>query len=181
MADVRQRSTFVTVVAWIFIALSGFGALFGILQNILVSTVLRSGEFGQLLQTAPSEPGFPPVALFVFEHMQWIFLGALLANLVTLVVSIGLLKRLSWARLGFVALMVLTVLWQVVGLGIQASIFSSIHAQFSATSQHGMPEMGFFFVVIGVVSVLFALVFGALFGWIAWKLMSKPIAAEFQR
>ena len=41
--------------------------------------------------------------------------------------------------------------------------------------------MTLFFVVMAVVCVVFALAFGALFGWIAWKLASKPIAAEFGR
>ena len=93
MSAVKQRSTFVTVVAWIFIALSGFGALVGILQNIMLQTVLRSEEFGQAMQAAPLQPGLPPFATFMFEHFQWFFLAALLANVVMLVVSIGLLKR----------------------------------------------------------------------------------------
>lgn len=181
MSNVEQRSTFVTVVAWIFIVLSAFGAIIGILQNIMVQALFRSGELNQAMQASPSQPGLPPMATFMFENFQWFFLGALLVNLFSLTISIGLLKRWNWARLCFIGLMVLGVVWQFVGLGIQASIFSSIHEQFSTASLHGAPDIGPFFIVIGAVSVIFALAFGALFGWIAWKLMSKPIAAEFQR
>lgn len=181
MSAVDQRSTFVTVVAWIFIVLSGFGAIIGIMQNIMVQTIFRSEEFGQAMQTAPSQPGLPAFATFAIENVQWLFLAVLLVNVVMLVASIGLLKRRNWARLCFIALMVLSVVWQIVGLGIQASLFSTIRDQFAAAGAHGAPDMGVFFVVIAVMSVVFALAFGALFGWIAWKLMSKPIAAEFGR
>ena len=37
-----RRSTFVTVLAWIFIGLSGFTALIGILQNIMMQTDRKS-------------------------------------------------------------------------------------------------------------------------------------------
>lgn len=181
MSELKQRSTFVTVVAWIFIALSGFGALIGILQNLMLQTVLRSAEFDQAMQAAPGQPGLPPFATFLFENFQWFFLAALLANVVMLVVSIGLLKRRNWARLCFIGLMILSILWQVAGLAIQAMMFSFVHDQFAAAQAQGAPDMTLFFVVMAVVCIFFALAFGALFGWIAWKLASKPIAAEFGR
>ncbi len=181
MSDVKPRSTFVTVVAWIFIALSGFGALIGILQNIMIQAVFRSGEFGHAMQTAPGQPSLPPMATFMFEHVQWFFLAMLLVNLFMLACSIGLLKRRNWARLCFIAIMILGVIWQVVGLIMQATMFSFMRDQFSAAQMQGAPDMGAFFIAMGLVSVVFALAFGALFGWIAWKLASKPITAEFGR
>jgi len=181
MSELKQRSTFVTVVAWIFIALSGFGALIGVLQNLMLQTALRSAEFDQAMQAAPGQPGLPAFATFLFENFQWFFLAALLANVVMLVVSIGLLKRRNWARLCFIGLMILSILWQVAGLAIQATMFSFVHDQFAAAQAQGAPDMTLFFVVMAVVCIVFALAFGALFGWIAWKLASKPIAAEFGR
>ena len=181
MSDLKQRSTFVTVLAWIFIALSGFGALIGVLQNIMLQTVLRSAEFGKAMQAAPGQPGLPPFATFLFENFQWFFLAALLANVVMLVVSIGLLKRRNWARLCFIGLMILSILWQVAGVTLQAAMFSFVHDQFAAAQAQGAPDMTLFFVVMAVVCLVFALAFGALFGWIAWKLASEPIAAEFGR
>lgn len=180
MSELKQRSVFVTVVAWIFIALSGFGTLISILQNILIQTAFSSAEFNQAMQ-APAPPGTPPFAMFMATHMHWFFLLFLLASAFMLVSSIGLLKRWNWARLCFVGLMVLGIAWQLVGLGIQFSMFSSMREQFSAAATQGGPDMGPFFVAIAVVSVLFALVFGVLFGWIAKRLLSAEIAAEFRR
>jgi hypothetical protein len=181
MSELKQRSTFVTVVAWIFIALSCFGTLIGILQNIMLQTVLRSAEFDQAMQAAPGQPGLPPFATLLFENFQWFFLAALLANVIMLIVSIGLLKRRNWARLCFIGLMILSMLWQLAGLVIQALMFSFVRDQFAAAQAQGAPDMSLFFIVMGVVCVVFAIAFGALFGWIAWKLASKPIAAEFAR
>ncbi len=174
-----QRSTFVTVLAWIFIALSAFATLSSILQNIVAQTLFRGPEFSQLLQSTPS--GAPPIAAFVFGHFQLIFVTALVVSVAMLVSSIGLLRRWNWARLVFVALMVLAIAWQLGGLALQFFMFSSMHAQFADAAAHGGPDFETFFIVVGVASVLFALGFSVLFGWIASRLLSAPIAAEFHR
>ena len=44
MQSIAQRSTFVTVVAWVFIVLSGFGTLISLLQNLMIQTVFTSPE-----------------------------------------------------------------------------------------------------------------------------------------
>lgn len=46
------RSSFVTVVAWIFIALDGLGAFVGLIQNIVLNTVfpwnqIHAGDFSR--------------------------------------------------------------------------------------------------------------------------------------
>lgn len=175
---VVQRSTFVTVLAWIFIALSGFGTFISILQNIMIQTVFNNPELDKAFHS--SSPDVPRFALFMMGHMQLLFLAFLLFSVFMLVSSIGLLRRWNWARLCFIGLMVLTIIWQLVGLGIQFSMFSSIREQVSNASAQGGPNMGAFVIVIGVVSILFALGFSVLFGWIVKKLVSAPIAAEFR-
>lgn len=175
---VVQRSRFVTVLAWIFIAFSGFGTFISVLQNIMIQTVFNNPELDKAFHSSP--PDVPPFALFMIGHMQLFFLAFLLFSVFMLVSSIGLLRRWNWARLCFIGLMVLTIVWQLVGLGIQFSMFSSIREQISSASAQGGPNMGAFVIAIGVVSILFALGFSVLFGWIVKKLMSAPIAAEFR-
>lgn len=179
MSEDRKQSAFVTVVAWIFIALSGFGTVISILQNIMVQTVFRSPEVSQAMQTPP--PGAPPFATFMVTHFQWFFLAFLLASSFTLVSAIGLLKRRNWARLSFIGLLSLAILWQVGGLALQFSIFSSIREQLSAAAVPGGPDMGPFFIAMAVVSILFAVGFSVLFGWIIKRLLSPAVAAEFIR
>ncbi len=178
MSTNQQRSIFVTVLAWIFIVFSGFGTAISILQNIMIQTIFRSSEFNQAAQAVP--PGVPPFAGFMMGHFQLFFIAFLLASAFMLISSIGLLKRRNWARLCFIGLMALAIAWQLAGLGIQFSMFSYMHEQFSAAATQGAPDMAPFFIAIAVFSVIFALGFIVLFGWIVKKLISAPIAAEFR-
>lgn len=146
----------------------------------MIQTVFRSPEMAQAMQ-APPPSGTPPFATFMAANFQLFFLAFLLVSAFMLVSSIGLLKRWNWARICFVGLMGLGIIWQLVGLGIQFNMFSSMKQQFSATATHGGPDMQPFFIAMAVVSVLLAIGFCVLFGWIAKKLLSAPIAVEFHR
>ena len=179
MSEDRKQSTFVTVFAWIFIALSGFGTVISILQNIMVQTVFRNPEVSQAMQAPP--PGAPPFTAFMVTHFQWFFLAFLLVSAFMLASSIGLLKRRNWARLSFIGLLSLAIFWQVGGLALQFSMFSSMREQFSAAAVQGGPDMGSFFIAIAAVSVLFAVGFSVLFGWIIKRLLSPAVVAEFIR
>jgi hypothetical protein len=174
---VQQRSTFVTVLAWVFITLSGFGTLISILQNVMIHSLLRSPQMNPM---PVPPPGAPAATVFLMAHMQLFFLAFLVMSVVMLVSSIGLLMRWNWARLCFVGLMILSIVWNVVSMAVQMSMFSSFSAQFAAMSPPQAPDMTPVLIAIGVVSVVFALGFSVLFGWIAKRLLSAPIAAEFQ-
>lgn len=176
----QPRSTFVTVLAWIFIALSGFNVLMAILQNIMFFTVFRSPEISQAMQ-APAGPGTPAVAVFMMRHFQLFFVAYLLVSAFTLASAIGLLKRLNWARLCFIGLMVLGILWSLGGLVVQLGMFGFVREQFAAAPSHGGPDMQPFFIAMTVVCVIFAVGFSVLYGWIAKRLLSPAIAAEFGR
>jgi len=171
------RSSFVTVTAWIFIALSGFASLISILQNIMIQTLFRSQEFTQAMHEMPRNS--PHIAGFMFNHFPQVFLLFLVISLASLVFSIGLLLRKNWARLCFIGLMVFAILWQIGGIVLQLFMFSFMRGQF--TQIHNAPDMSVVFVAFAVIGVLFALGFSVLFGWIARKLLSPPIAAEFGR
>lgn len=140
----RKQSTFVTVIAWIFITISGFGTVISILQNIMVQTVFRSSEVSQVMHAPP--PRAPPVAAFMATHFQWFFLAFLLVSALMLASSIGLLMCRNWACLSFIGLLSLAILWQIGGLALQFSMFSSMREQFSAASVGMEP---FFIAVAG--------------------------------
>src|SRR5438067_5343036 len=116
--QVPPRSSFVTVVAWIFIVLSGFVTLVGALQNLMI----RSMPFDQVdsvLRDSTAASQFPPAARFMFSHFRLLFLAAFLLSLVMFVASWGLLRRRNWARLIFSGMLVLGILYVVAGLFIQ--------------------------------------------------------------
>src|SRR5215813_11094043 len=98
------RSTFVTVLAWIFIVLSSFATLVSILQNIMIALVFPAAEMQAAATQAKSHPGVPWIASWMFEHFQVFFLFFFVMAAISLAASIGLLKRKNWARLLFVSL-----------------------------------------------------------------------------
>lgn len=173
-----QRSTFVTVVAWIFIAFSGFATVISVLQNIMIQTMFNTQEVEQAL-AAPLPPDMPAFAGWLMQNMRLFFGAFLLVSGVTLAASIGLLLRKNWARVTFIGIMAVGILWNVAGLFVQFSMFSQMQEIFAAAPP-GAPDMSSFIVAIAVASLLFAVGFSALHGWIIYRLCSSSIAAEFR-
>jgi hypothetical protein len=55
MMQRANRSTFVTVVAWIFIVLAGFTTFIAILQNIMISLMFSGGHMGEALNQTETQ------------------------------------------------------------------------------------------------------------------------------
>jgi len=106
---------------------------------------------------------------------------ALIVSASTLCASIGLLLRHEWARIAFIGILVLGILWNIGGIVLQQWLMSSMldfqnvrapPPELAATMQGMM-------IAIRVFSALFAIGVSVLFGWIIQKLRSPEIAAEF--
>ena len=168
------RSTFVTTIAWIFIVLAGFATLMSILQNVMIALVFPLAQF----QAAAVPRGLPWFAAWMFQHIQVFFLFFFVMAASGLAAAIGLLMRKNWARLLFIALMVLAIAWNVGGLVLAAFFFSSFGQAFPA----GLPEAGHFaimFKVMFAINVVIMVAFACLFGWIIKRLTSESIRREF--
>lgn len=176
MAEGRQRSTFVTVVAWSFIVMSAFGALMAVVQAAMVHALSRDPQFSSALAQLPDD--MPALLALAVANLPLVAVAYLAVNVFTLVCSIGLLRRRNWARLCFVGLMVLAIVSQLGGLGMQLAVVSSLRNEIAMASGDGL-DVGFFIFAIMAVSAVFAIAFAVLFGWIAMRLLSPRIAAEF--
>ena len=174
------KSTFVTVVAWIFIAFSGFATFISLLQNLMVAIMPKS-LLNQALQDTTVTRTMPAGARFMFSHFQVMVLVMFIVCVATLVSSIGLLRRHNWARLVFIALLGLGVLYNVSAIVLQRSMTSSFAAPFPADSAFGPAAQQFqqMFAAMKVTMFVFEIGFAALFCWIIVKLISAPIRAEF--
>jgi hypothetical protein len=149
--NTAYRSKFVSVVAWPFIVISGFGTVIALLQNIIVQFL--GAQMGMMFQAGLS-PGTSCFTVLLISHLKLYFAILLAIFAFTFVSSIGLLRRKSWARLAFVFLMVVGVLWNLPGL------ISSLRAP-------------------GVYT-LFTIVLIVLFAWIGKRLLSPIAVADFR-
>ena len=170
------RSTFVTVLAWIFIALAGFATFISILQNIMIAFVFPMAQ----MQAAATQQGAPWFAAWMIQHFQLFFLLFLVASASCLAAAIGLLRRKNWARLLFIALMLLGIAWNVAGLVLGAFFLSSF--PFGQAFPAGHPEAAHFqvmFKVMFAINVIVVVAFTCLFGWIIKRLASEGVRREF--
>ena len=72
------------------------------------------------------DENIPPLMKTIFENFDILVMGTLLITIVVFVASIGLLKRKNWARLFFIVLLILGVVWTVVSGVMQFSFMDSM-------------------------------------------------------
>src|SRR5690606_1207948 len=124
--------------------------------------------------------GMPPVVVWMLEHVQVLVLGSVLVSAAKLACSIGLLKRRNWARLGFVALLGLAIACNLAGLVLQFEVIDVVREELRGEAAGGGPDLQGVVTVMMVMATVFALAYVALYAWIAKRLLSPAIAAEFR-
>lgn len=178
-----QRSSFVTVVAWIFIILTGFATCISLLQNVMITLFFHVDDMRQTLEASAHDPHAPPFANFMFSHIRMLMGIMLLVTSTLFVVSIGLLKRRNWARLLFICFLALGIVWNIGGLYFQMEFVSSMNS--IALPPNAPPDfaIGFRFMsqAILVFSLVLQIALSVVFAWIIKKLVSPEIRTEFQK
>lgn len=165
----EQRSTFVTVVGWIFIVFSG---LF-----LLESLMFMFLPFDKLVPKMPPPQGAPapdPALMSTMMHGAFFVLGALSAWV--LLSSIGLVLRKNWARISFMVIMVINLIFT--GLYLIFGLFAVAFMP-SGDLPGQPPEIAGFMRSMMVFMVIFCAVFGGLYGWILYVLTREKIKREF--
>jgi len=101
MNNQPKQSSFINTFAWITIVFSGLGVVIGIMQNMI--TVMKDRGIELI-----------------------ILMGTLVLTVITLISAIALLKRKNWARLFFIVLLVVGILWNVIAGYMQFDMMSSM-------------------------------------------------------
>jgi hypothetical protein len=178
-----HRSSFVTVVAWIFLIFSGFGTFIGAMQNIMVRS-MPFDQFDAMLKDSTAAAAFPAPAHFMFSHFRLLVLATFLGSVVVFVASLGLLRRRNWARLVFMGLLLLGIVYMIAGLFFEQSMGSFVDAPFR-TSGPGdsllanAAQFRSMFAAMRVFMAVFTVAVAGLFAWILIRLSSADIRAEF--
>ena len=168
-----------TALAWVFIVLAGFATLISVLQNIMITVMFPAAEMQAATEQAKNDQRVPWFAQFMFQNVRLLFFAFFVLASATLVSAVGLLKRKNWARLLFVALMTLGILWNVAASILTIVFFSSM-PPVPATAPN---EFGDQFELMSRIMIGFNIVLAAgftvLFGWIIKRLVSAGIRQEF--
>jgi len=175
MEHQKKRSSFVNVFAWISIVFSGFGVLIGIMQNVMIQTMMKDANFEQAIG---QNENLPPLMKLMFENFELLVMGTLLLTIVLFITSIGLLKRKNWARLFFIVFLIVGIIWTVVVGVMQFSVMDSMMTT-NTLPQDLPPEFqnmqNTMKIVMGVMMVAIV----ALHAYLIKRLSSDEIKQEF--
>jgi len=165
----ESRSTFVTVLAWVFIVGAGFAVVISVAQVMLV---LSMGDEAFL----PMQGADLGMANVMSQNFHFFIYGFFVLTLFTLVSSIALLKRKKWARLAFIIILTLGILWQIGGAILQFTMFSDVSAD---PRLDGLEDFERITNMIRWFTVGIGIVISGLFAWVITRLVSPKIVAEF--
>lgn len=173
----KERSGFVTGLAWFFIVTGGFATFISLMQNIMIYYLFPRDEFKQAIAEQGGAEQMPALMTFMFGHIEWFFMAFLIVAVFTLVSAIGLLKRKNWARLIFITLMSLGIVWNVVGVGVQFVMFDAFPMM---PADEQMPEdLEKVMHIMQGFMLAFVITIIGLCAWIIRKLTSDTIKTEF--
>lgn len=172
--NVGSRSLFVTITAWVFIALGLLASMSALVQNAAVAAL----PVGLALHGAVT----PVVTGWLLAYLPWVVGTALVLSVATLATAIGLLLRLEWARRVFIGLLLVAVAVNLAGLWLQQEfVLSLVDATLGSAA---MPPrvagvFGGFVVAARAMAGVFTLGACLTLGWIIRRLMSPAIRQEF--
>jgi len=161
----EQRSTFVTVVAWIFIV---FSSLF--LLEAIMFMVMPVEKLSALMQPAQAlKPG--DTLYLTFMHGFFLVFAALSAWV--LLSSIGLVLRKGWARISFMVILIFNLFFCALYLIVGVFGLVSMPGPGPLSEPTGFARSMMVFMTVG------SAVFGGLYGFIFYKLGTAKIKREF--
>lgn len=182
MSDLSPpRSSFVTTIAWIFIVLAGFSTVIGLMQTLMLHFVFPLEEMKAQMAQDPASEHMPPLARVMFDYFEWAVFAFFGLSAGLCASAIGLLKRQNWARLVFIGLMGLGVVWNLAGLLLQQKFMAQMPPMPADAPRRFQEQMASMQTLMSVFSLVIGLGFAALFGWIAWRLRSPTVIAEFRK
>ena len=172
--NVGARSLFVTMTAWLFIVLAALTSMSALVQNAAVASLLPG------MQVATER--MPLLTGLLIGYLPWVVGTGLVMSVATLASAIGLLMRLDWARRSFIALLVVAIFANLLGLWLQQEVVQSVVSTTLsnvAIPQQALGVFGGFVTAARVMAVLMTLVGCAFLGWIIRRLMSATVRQEF--
>lgn len=179
--DQPAATRFVNIVAWLFILLAGGAVILGLIQNLIIHFwPPLAGVINHYENTAGGSNGEFAWQAGILRNIEWVLAASLLSSLIMLTAAIGLLKRMNWARLLFVVMLGLGVLWLAASF-VALLVGDPFGAGLADVPAEYQPAIASLRTQSRWVSGLFSLLLCLLLGWIIWRLCSKEVAVQFRR
>ncbi|HYM85604.1 MAG TPA: hypothetical protein VET30_02600 [Pseudoxanthomonas sp.] len=182
-ADMRPNSSFVSVLAWISIALALLGLLYGVMQ-VLMGALLPSDFYLRMANPYGAPVQLPPLMHWIYTHTLVMGVAMVVLSALFLWVSWGLLKRHEWGRKGFIAILAVGTLWQFGCIWALPQLLEGTLAMQAGAFPQGQampPELEGMMTGVMIMGGVLALVFAALHAWIIWKLCAPAVRIEFHK
>jgi len=176
-----RRSEFVTVMAWISLALGLMGVVSGILQGAMLLALPTDRMVQDFLAMVAPGAQLPSAMAWVFGNLGLLNFLSLLSSVLFAAVSYGLLKRFEWGRVGFALFLAASALAGIVGAAVFAHFLSVAYDMNDAGIAGIDPAFQRMQSAMKVAMVVAALLVAVLHGAIIWKLYRPEIRAEFGR
>jgi len=175
-ASANQAAAFVSGLAWTFIGLSALSAVLSAVLYVLSAHLLPMEPRRAAVAEAIHLKLLPPWSMTVLEQSTNLLIVCVAASLLTLLVSIALLKRKNWARVAFAWIMVATALLHLAGLVLPFYLMHDFFADMPPELRGIATRVA---TVLSVVSGVMGLVFAGFFAWAAKRLFAGDIKREF--
>jgi hypothetical protein len=156
------QSNFVTVLAWVMLAFGAFSVLMVLLQGLLVNMILPAIEAAM------------PLALFRVATLLSLAFSAFMTY-----GAYALLKRRNWARVLYLVMFIVSAVLHVVVAAVFGLGFSLVDLP-PAGSEFLPPEVQSVFRAMAIVLAVLMLAMGLGYAWLAHRLHTPAIAAEFR-
>jgi hypothetical protein len=173
------RSQFVTITAWLSLALALVGVLTGLLQAAMFIASPPDQGLLAALTAGGSGVALPPALVWMFEHIGLLLLASLLSSVLLAVASWGLLQRREWGRFGFIALLAGSALLTLAGAFAFDGLMGDLNARAGFDSANVDPLLANLQAAMRMAIYAAALLIGILHGAIVWKLCTPAVRAEF--
>jgi hypothetical protein len=165
------RSSFVTVTAWLGIGTSACAAPIALVQTLMVGTLsqeIRTALDSEALAQLPAS------MRYLLEHTKLVSQVFLLFSALTLVASVGLLRRRNWGRLAVMALLAVLIVQQLALFALQLSMGGALGGPGETPR-----ELGAALLLLQVAGGVLTVLQVGVCAWMIWKLETPAIRAEF--
>lgn len=166
------RSNFVTGLAWVMLAFGAFGILISLMQNILLSVLLPAFEGSAAL------PG--PLGAFPLGFFRVAMMFSLGFTVFMTYGAWALLKRRNWARILFIVVFIVSVVTHVIVV-IAIAAGASLMGSLPTGGEMLPPDFQTMLRAMSVAFAVFMLVMAVGYAWLAYRLGTPAIAAEFRQ